>query len=482
MSTSVTLPELGEGIDSATVVEVFVKPGDSIGADQPLLSLETDKAQFELPATAAGTVEQVLVGVGDDVRIGQAILTIAASGDAKPADGAAPVAAQAPADSDAGATPTEEEPASGESEAQPESAETAAQPKRAAPATSKAVSKPAPPRAAGKPVAPAPAAPTAPPAAKPEAPSPSAQPRGAITAAPSVRRLARERGVQLDDVAVHTGGDRVTAADVEAFISAGAQPATPEKAAAAPVLPAPQPLPDFSRWGEISVEEMSKIRRKTADNMARAWIEIPTVTHHDEADITNLEELRKRYAARAKEAGGHLTWTAILLHVLAGALKRFPLLNASVDMAGNRIIYKKYVHIGVAVDTERGLLVPVIHDADHKNIIELAKALAEVSEAARNRNIKPELMQGATFTITNLGGIGGVAFSPIVNPPQVAILGVSRSSTRPVWRDGRIEPRQILPLALSYDHRIIDGADAARFMRWVCEALEEPFLLDLEGQ
>jgi pyruvate dehydrogenase E2 component (dihydrolipoamide acetyltransferase) len=274
----------------------------------------------------------------------------------------------------------------------------------------------------------------------------------------------------------------VTTADVEAFLRARAHPAAPATTPVAPGLPPPQPLPDFSRWGEITIEEMSKIRRKTADNMARAWIEIPTVTHHDEADITNLEELRKRYAARAKEAGGHLTWTAILLHVLAGALKRFPLLNASVDMAGNRIIYKQYVHIGVAVDTERGLLVPVIHDADRKNIIELARTLNAVSEAARNRNIKPELMQGATFTITNLGGIGGVAFSPIVNPPQVAILGVSRSSTRPVWRDGRVEPRQILPLALSYDHRIIDGADAARFMRWVCEALEEPFLLDLEGQ
>jgi pyruvate dehydrogenase E2 component (dihydrolipoamide acetyltransferase) len=227
---------------------------------------------------------------------------------------------------------------------------------------------------------------------------------------------------------------------------------------------------------------MSKIRRKTAENMARAWIEIPTVTHYDEADITSLEALRKRYSERVKQAGGHLTWTAILLHVLAGALKRFPAFNASVDMAASRIVYKKYVHIGVAVDTDRGLLVPVIHDADQKNIVELAKELSDVSEAARHRNIKPETMQGATFTITNLGGIGGVAFSPIINPPQVAILGVSRSSTRPVWRDDGAQPRQFLPLALSYDHRIIDGADAARFVRWVCEALEEPFLLDLEGQ
>jgi pyruvate dehydrogenase E2 component (dihydrolipoamide acetyltransferase) len=436
MSTSFTLPELGEGIDSATVVEIFVKPGDTIKAEQPLLSLETDKAQFELPATSAGTVEQVLVGAGDEVSIGQAILTIAGGGASAPAP-AKP------------ATPPEATPAEAP----------------AAPAAGADAPSPPPPK----------------PAARTE-PARPPRPRGAVTAAPSVRRLARERGVRLEDVAAHTGDDRVTAAEVEAFLRAGVQQATPATTPVAPGLPPPQPLPDFSRWGEITVEEMSKIRRKTADNMARAWIEIPTVTHYDEADITNLEDLRKRYAARAKEAGGHLTWTAILLHVLAGALRRFPLFNASVDMAGNRIIYKQYVHIGVAVDTERGLLVPVIHDADRKNIIELAKALAEVSEAARNRNIKPELMQGATFTITNLGGLGGVAFSPIINPPQVAILGVSRSSTRPMWRDGRVEPRQILPLSLSYDHRIIDGADAARFMRWVCEALEEPFLLDLEGQ
>jgi pyruvate dehydrogenase E2 component (dihydrolipoamide acetyltransferase) len=288
--------------------------------------------------------------------------------------------------------------------------------------------------------------------------------------------------VRLEDVAAHTGSERITTADVEAFKRDGG--ARPQAAAPTPAAawPAPAPLPDFSKWGEIEIEDMTKIRRKTAENMARAWIEIPTVTHHDEADITTLEGLRKKYAPRVKEAGGHLTWTAILLNVLAGALKRFPQFNASVDMAEHRIIYKKYVHIGVAVDTERGLLVPVIRDVDEKNVVELAQALAKISEAARSRNIKPEMMQGATFTITNLGGIGGVAFSPIVNPPQVAILGVSRGSTRPAWREDRFEPRQILPLALSYDHRLIDGADAARFLRWVCEALEEPFLLDLEGQ
>jgi pyruvate dehydrogenase E2 component (dihydrolipoamide acetyltransferase) len=441
MSQDLTLPDLGEGIETATVVEIFVKPGDTIAGEQALMSLETDKAQFELPSTMAGTVEEVLVSVGDDVAIGQAVLKIAGGGDAKSrAATTEPAADTAAEDTEADAKPP----------ARREPRERATEPS---------------PEDTGKTPAP-----------------PTGQARGPVAAAPSVRRRARELGVRLADVATHTGSDRLTSADVEAFKrDGGTRPAAPAHATA-PGWPMPAPLPDFSKWGEIEIEEMTKIRRKTAENMARAWIEIPTVTHNDEADITKLERLRKKYAPRVKEAGGHLTWTAILLNVLAGALKRFPQFNASVDMAEHRIIYKKYVHIGVAVDTERGLLVPVIRDVDEKNVVELAKALAEISEAARGRNIKPEMMQGATFTITNLGGIGGVAFSPIVNPPQVAILGVSRGSTRPVWREERFEPHQILPLALSYDHRVIDGADAARFLRWVCEALEEPFLLDLEGQ
>jgi len=457
MSKTFTLPALGEGIDFATVVELFVKPGDTIAEEQAIMSLETDKAQFELPSTMAGTIERVLVAVGDDVAIGQAVLAIAESG--------APAAAPPP---DAAETPQ----AAAEKAVPP----APAGPVAPGPALEKVKTPPRPPPPATN------AAPEPPAAPAREERSPDApRPGGSVAAAPSVRRLARELGVRLEDVAASLGSARVTASDVEAFKrSGGVRPAAEPPPVAG--LLQPQPLPDFSRWGEIEIEDMSKIRRKTAENMARAWIEIPTVTHHDEADITKLERLRKRYAPRVKEAGGNLTWTAILLNVLAGALKRFPKLNASVDMAGHRIIYKKYVHIGVAVDTERGLLVPVIRDVDEKNVVELAKALHEMSEAARSRNITPEMMQGATFTITNLGGIGGVAFNPIVNPPQVAILGVSRSSTRPVWRDEKFEPRQILPLAVSYDHRIIDGAEAARFLRWVCEALEEPFLLDLEGQ
>jgi len=216
--------------------------------------------------------------------------------------------------------------------------------------------------------------------------------------------------------------------------------------------------------------------------MALAWSDIPHVTHHDKADISDLELLRRRYAERAKRAGGKLTMTAVLLKVLGAALRRYTKFNASIDMARSEVVFKRYVNIGVAVDTDKGLLVPVIRAVDSKNIIEIARELRELSERARKRNIRPEMLQGATFTLTNLGGIGGNAFSPLINPPEVAVLGVSRASREPRWVNEGFEPRLILPLSLSYDHRLIDGADAARFLRWVCEALEEPFVLELEGE
>ena len=226
---------------------------------------------------------------------------------------------------------------------------------------------------------------------------------------------------------------------------------------------------------------MSNVRRKTAEHMSHAWTTIPHVTQFDKADITDLEELRKRFAKKAEEAGGKLTVTAIAVKVVVSALRAFPQFAASVDVAKSEIVYKKYFHIGVAVDTDRGLLVPVIRNADQKNIIELSVELARLAEKARNKKITPEEMEGGVFTITNLGGIGGTNFSPIVNSPEVAILGISRARLEPVVLDGQVAPRLILPLSLSYDHRLIDGADAARFLRWVAAALEQPFLLPLEG-
>jgi pyruvate dehydrogenase E2 component (dihydrolipoamide acetyltransferase) len=245
------------------------------------------------------------------------------------------------------------------------------------------------------------------------------------------------------------------------------------------------PLPDFTKWGDVERKPMSNIRRKTAEHLSNAWNTIPHVTQHDRADITAVEGLRKRFAPQAERAGGKLTMTAIALKIVAGALQRFPQFNSSVDVARNEIVYKKAIHVGVAADTPRGLLVPVIRDVDRKGILDLSKELAQVSEKARSGKLGLDEMQGGGFTITNLGGIGGTSFTPIVNWPEVAILGISRGSWEPVWHPGSVEdegafePRLLLPLSLSYDHRVIDGADAARFLRWICEAFEQPFVLAL---
>jgi pyruvate dehydrogenase E2 component (dihydrolipoamide acetyltransferase) len=312
-------------------------------------------------------------------------------------------------------------------------------------------------------------------AAPPIAPKPRSG-LGVIPAAPNVRRLAREIGVDIHQVVGAGPGGRISMDDVKRH--------SREMRAVAPAAgrtPAVS-LPDFSRWGQVERRPMSNIRQATARQMAVAWSSIPHVTQFDKADITDLEQLRKRFSKKVEEAGGKLTITAILLKVVAGALKEFPHFNASIDMSGEEIIYKHYYHIGVAVDTDRGLLAPVIRDVDQKNIMELSVELGQIAEKARAKKLGLEDMQGGTFTITNLGGIGGTHFTPIVNAPEVAILGVARSSTEPVFKtDGSFEPRLMLPLALSYDHRLIDGADGARFIRWIVDYLEQPFLTALQG-
>jgi len=240
-------------------------------------------------------------------------------------------------------------------------------------------------------------------------------------------------------------------------------------------------LPDFTRWGEVERAAMTSVRRRTAEHMAYAWTTIPHVTQFDKVDITELERLRKKHAPRVERMGGKLTITAMVLKVIAAALKQFPQFNASLDAPNNEIVYKKYYNIGVAVDTDRGLLVPVIHNVDQKNMIQLSIELTQMAERARTRKTTLDEMQGGTFTVTNLGGIGGTAFTPIVNAPEVAILGISRTQIEPLFVDGKFEPRTILPLALSYDHRVIDGAGGARFLRWIIEVIEQPFLLFLEA-
>jgi pyruvate dehydrogenase E2 component (dihydrolipoamide acetyltransferase) len=240
-------------------------------------------------------------------------------------------------------------------------------------------------------------------------------------------------------------------------------------------------LPDFSQWGEVEVQPMRTIRRITAERMASTWATVPHVTQCDKADITELEKLRQKYAKKVEAAGGKLTITAIALKVIAAALKTFPQFNSSIDVRNDAIVMKKYVHVGVAVDTDRGLLVPVLRDVDRKNIVQLSVELAEFAAKTKSGKLAPAEMQGGSFTISNLGGIGGTYFTPIINAPEVAILGMSRSVTEPVWTGESFEPRLMMPLSLSYDHRVIDGADGIRFLRWVCEAFEQPFLLSLEG-
>jgi pyruvate dehydrogenase E2 component (dihydrolipoamide acetyltransferase) len=283
-----------------------------------------------------------------------------------------------------------------------------------------------------------------------------------------VRRLARELGIDIRRVQGSGPGGRITEEDVKTFVRA-----RPGTGAAEAV-----PLPDLTKWGEVERKPMSNVRRVTAERLSAAW-RAPHVTQHDQADITDLDALRQKYASRAEAAGGKLTITAILVKVLAEAMTRFPQFNASIDPDANEIVYRKYVNVGVAVDTERGLLVPVIRDAHRKSIIELSVEVADAARKARDRKLGPDDMSGGGMSITNLGGIGGTSFTPIINAPEVAILGVSRGAMQPVWNGTAFAPRLILPLSLSYDHRLIDGADAARFLRWVCEAVEQPLLLVL---
>ena len=306
--------------------------------------------------------------------------------------------------------------------------------------------------------------------------------RDPAPAAPHVRRLAREIGVDIYSVQGSGPGGRISEDDVKlcaknALLAATAAAQSPRDAFVEPELP------DFAKWGKTERVSMRGVRRKTAEHLRQAWNTIPHVTQQDRADITELEQLRAKFAPRAQEAGGKMTVTAIALKVCASALKVFPQFNASIDVAKEEIVYKQYIHIGVAVDTDRGLLVPVIRDVDKKNIVELAAELTQLSKKAKERKLTPDEMAGGTFTITNLGGIGGTGFSPIVNHPEVAILGLSRSRMEPEWVSdkSKFEPRLILPLSLSYDHRLIDGADAARFLRWIAEAFEQPFLLSVQG-
>ena len=450
------LPELGENISQGDLVRLMIAPGTKVSEGQPVMELETDKAVIEVPSSVSGMVKEVKVKEGEKIKVGQVIFTLeggdAASPPARPSN--APVEHVT---GQHGARLAFQAAIRAEGKTE-EQALPPDQPQQPPPGFSMPVQ-------LGK-VA-------------------GTEHRQPIPAAPHVRRFAREVGVDIYEVQGSGPGGRISEDDIKAYAKALlSAAATAAQAPRAGHFAQPQ-LPDFTKWGKVERVSMRGVRRKTAEHLAESWNTIPHVTQHDRADITELEQLRARFAPKAEEAGGKMTVTAIALKVCAAALKVFPQFNASIDIEKEEIVYKQYISIGVAADTDRGLLVPVIRDVDKKNIVELAVELSQLSKKARDKKITAEEMQGGTFTITNLGGIGGVGFTPIVNHPEVAILGLSRSRIEPEWiqdKDGgKFEPRLILPLSLSYDHRLIDGADAARFLRWIAEAFEQPFLLSVQG-
>jgi len=449
--TEFRLPELGENISEGDLVRLMISPGAKVSEGQPVMELETDKAVVEVPSSVTGVVKEIHVKPGEKVKVGQVIFTL---------EGAASAPPERPKH-----TPVEH--VSGQ-----HAARLAFQ--AAIQAEGKTEEQALPP---DRPQ-PLPTAFTMPAQLSKVAGTAQGEP---VPAAPHVRRLARELGIDIHDVKGTGPGGRISEDDVKArskalLASAAAAAQAPRESHFAQ----PQ-LPDFTKWGKVERVSMRGVRRKTAEHLWEAWHTVPHVTQNDKADITELEQLRARFAPKAQEAGGKMTVTAIALKVCASALKIFPQFNASIDLAKEEIVYKQYINVGVAVDTDRGLLVPVIRDVDKKNIVELAAELTQLSKKARDKKLTPAKMEGGTFTITNLGGLGGTGFSPIVNYPEVAILGLSRSSMEPVWLNGKFEPRLVLPLSLSYDHRLIDGADAARFLRWIAEAFEQPFLLSVQG-
>ncbi|HVK19066.1 MAG TPA: 2-oxo acid dehydrogenase subunit E2 [Fimbriiglobus sp.] len=436
-----TLPALGEGIDSATVVNVLVKPGDKVSAGQNVVAVETDKAAVEVPAEVAGTVETIHVKPGDKVPVGAPVLTLLASGGRESPVEGQKQGAVAPR------TP------------QPEPPRDAPSGQTAQPATAAAAV--AHPGAAGNGT------------------------KTLVAAGPATRRLARELGVSLADVTGSARGNRVTLDDVKTHVRARLENkptggGVPVGKTVADSFAHP-PLPDFSKFGEVERKPVAQIRRKIAENLTVAWRTMPMVTQHDLADITDLEAGRKRIVEGLPKGAPKVTMTVLAVKAIVAALKEFPNFNASFDLNAGEMVFKKYFHVGIAVDTERGLVVPVIRDADKKSIRDLAAEVSALAEKARTGKLAIDEMRGGTFTITNLGGIGGTAFTPIVNYPEVAILGLSRSSLQPVVRDGQVVPRLMMPMSLTYDHRAIDGADGARFTTRLAQLFSDPIRLLMES-
>jgi len=441
MATDVLLPPPSEDIKTVKIVKLMVKVGDMVQAGTPLMEIESGKAAMEVPSPAEGKVSEVLVAVDQEVPVGAKIAVIG-NGEAAAAAPASQPKPTADAQTvEKSVSQTDEPPAN----------------------------KPTP-----KPAASAPSTPAKTPA-KPSAP---AQPKGEgeeVHAGPATRRIAREWGVDLGNVPGSGVKGRVTQDDVKTFVRTAASGGG---AATAPVGGVISPkLPDFEKWGSVDYKSLDGIRVETAKHMSLCWQTIPHVTQHDNADVTDIEAFRKQQADR----GGKLTVTAFVLKAASIVLRQFPQFNSSLDWDNKRLVLKQYCHIGIAVDTPNGLVVPVLRDVDKKSVYDIGKEMTEVAEKARDRKLGLKDMQGGTFTISNLGGIGGTSFTPIVNWPEVAILGLSRSKMQPVWKDGQFVPRLQMPMSLSYDHRVIDGADAARFVRRFAELLENPMVMLLHA-
>jgi pyruvate dehydrogenase E2 component (dihydrolipoamide acetyltransferase) len=421
----VTVPDIGDFKD-VPVIEVLVSPGDRVAAEDALITLESDKATMDVPAPAAGTVSELRVAVGDTVSEGSAILVIetSAGGSRSPAPAAREPETPAPS---------------------PPAAEPAAGAPRAA--------SPAGPQVAGH--RPSPTATTA-------APSERRVPH----ATPSVRHFARELGVDLGQVRGTGRKGRILRDDVRSFVKHALSAPAPAAPAAGAGIP-PIPAVDFSKFGPVEERKLSRIRKISGPFLHRAWLNVPHVTHHDEADVTELEEFRNSLKSEAEKKGLRVTALTFIMKAVAKTLAEFPNVNASLSTDGESLILKHYFHIGIAVDTPNGLVVPVFRDVDQKGIFDLAAEMADVSARARDGKLKPDEMQGGCISISSLGGIGGTAFTPIVNAPEVAILGVTRSRMQPVWNGREFQPRLMLPLDLSYDHRVIDGAEAARFVAFL---------------
>jgi pyruvate dehydrogenase E2 component (dihydrolipoamide acetyltransferase) len=466
MATEVKLPQLGENITGGDVLDVRVKPGDTVSQGQTLLEVEAEKSTIEVPSPLAGRISKMLVNKGDAIEVGQT-LCLLESGDGAKREGTAeaPVreaggAAAKPSQEPKQAKQPAEKPTPRDGAAKPAAAPVEKEPAKAK-AEEPAPQQPQPPAKSvedGRSVSEA-------------QPSPEPSAKRPVPAGPATRRLARELGVDLGLVHGSASGGRVTPEDIKAYVRQ--LTSAPAGRGAGVAVP---PLPDFERWGPVERQPLDGIRRKTAEQMSLAWSVVPHVTQHDQADVTDLEAFR-----RQQEGGPKLTVTAFALKAAVIALKQFPQFNASLDLAGGQLVLKRYYHLGIAVDTDHGLLVPVLRDVDRKTIYELAQELAAVADRARQKKLQVEEMRGGTFTITNLGGIGGTGFSPIVNYPEVAILGLSRSRLQPVVRDGQVVSRLLLPVSLSYDHRVIDGAAAARFARRVAELLENPLQMLLHA-